>query len=132
MNKRFMIPTVALLAAMVLIVPVCAGATKFVPTLGGGATGTESGFFIVNDADGVQTVIEIQVRGLPLPATYYAYIYDIATSTFTDLGVLTVNKAGSGHFHANVAPCIPRPYYLGVGNAPSPLPPNQILWVLVP
>lgn len=97
-----------------------AGAPKF--TLLNGpcvrATGEESGFAIVNDANGQKTVIQIQVRNMS-PGTYYVYFG--TGGVYDTLGQLKLNKLGSGHFHTSVSPVLPRStngtkYWLGVSD----------------
>lgn len=99
-----------------------AGATKCTlqPYL---ANSGETGFTIVNDANSQKTIFQFQMRGGTQGTRYWGY-YHLGGSgdTWISLGEFKMNKAGSGHLHATVKPCLDRPYYVGVSDMDPNLP----------
>jgi len=100
-----------------------AGATKYTLNQCDQATGTESGWVIVN-TNPQMTVLEFQVDGLPVGSgeQYWAYYLPVGAPPVVILGEIKVNKFGSGHLNARVPGGISN-FWVGVANRSTTPPP---------
>ena len=126
---------IAVLLAIALVLGVSlaayAGATKYVLDQGTAADGTESGFVVVNFPKEGKAIGQFQVRGLDPNEDYWAYVRD--DGDITILGLLKVNKHGSGHLHVVADPGEPSTPGVEIGITTDGVDAStQILYVNTP
>ena len=120
MKKIAVLLTIALVLGVSLAA--YAGATKYTLTQGSAASGTESGFVVVNFPKEGKAIAQFQVRGLA-PGDYWAYYLDPSNPPSEIIGMVKVNKSGSGHLHVMTDEAEPIPgFWLGIANRDSPPP----------
>ena len=109
MKSKMLLMLASFLMVTTLVIPAfAAGATKFELMQRGAASGTESGFVIINVTED-KTIIEVQVRGMDIDpeAEYYVYYLTPQDPPSVVLGSLKLNKKGTGHFHTELDYTIP-------------------------
>jgi len=112
-----------------------AGATKYTLTQGFSADGTESGFVVVNFPKEGKAIGQFQVRGLDPNKDYWAYYYDPAQSPEV-IGMVKVNKRGSGHLHVATDEAVEIPgFWLGIADTDTGITSADVVlytWVVWP
>ncbi len=147
MKSKMLLMLASFLMVTTLVIPAFAvGATKFELMQKGAASGTESGFVVINVTED-KTIIQVQVRGMDIDpeAEYYVYYLTPKAPPSVVLGSLKLNKKGSGHFHIELDYAIPMGtptsgtyedilgYHFGISNIDTaPTSANVVMHTYVP